>query len=298
MGTTISSSSENVEPNETITLTILYNGIFPATSHSIYINNVHYADIFQDVIIDLDNVTYPITFDTEGEYEIYVITSAIENVQSNTITITVSEEPTLLEAQELTIGQKTIQSLTINNKKVYSIVRSSDNAILYQLTELNTNLTINVPLSLVYSDAFNITGVLTDENNQVLASQTVKLKVGNTVVDIATTNSNGEYSFTQTPVSTGNHSFQVIFEGTSNYFACESSVVNRTIGKETTVININNITTQHEGDDVYINGVLLSDDGEPIANATIYFSKDNVSQGSVTTNANGTFTKTITGHHN
>lgn len=160
--------------------------------------------------------------------------------------------------------------------------------------EQNTRLTIDVPLNLVYSDAFLITGTLETSTYSRLNGKTVKLKVGNTVVDSTTTNINGEYSFTQTPVQTGNHSFQVIFEGTNIYAASQSSVINRVIGKETSVINLDIIPTAHINGSTIVAGTLKSDDAELIKNATMKMSTTSGNTLTTTTNNYGQFSFTLT----
>lgn len=153
----------------------------------------------------------------------------------------------------------------------------------------NTRVTIDAPLILIYSDEFLISGTLETSTYSRLNGKTVKLKVGNTIVATTTTNINGEYSFTHTPMSTGNHSFQVIFEGTNIYSASQSSVVNRTVDKETSVMNLNGISTQHYGDTVIFGGQLLDDDGQYISNASVKYYLNNSLVTALTTDAQGRF---------
>ena len=155
--------------------------------------------------------------------------------------------------------------------------------------EQNTRVTIDVPLILIYSDEFLISGTLETSTYSRLNGKTVKLKVGNTIVATTTTNINGEYSFTHTPVSTGNHSFQVIFEGTNIHTASQSSVVNRTVGKETSVINLDGISTQHYGDTVIFGGQLLDNDGQYISSASVKYYLNNSLVTTLTTDAQGRF---------
>ena len=158
----------------------------------------------------------------------------------------------------------------------------------------NTRVTIDVPLSLVYSDAFEISGTLETATYRRLAHKTLKLKVGNTIVDTTETDINGAYSFTTTPVSMGNHSFQVIFEGTNIYRASESSVVNRVIEKETSVINLDIIPTAHINGSTAVAGTLKSDDAELIKNATVKLDTPSGNTLSTTTNNYGQFSFTLT----
>ncbi|MBO5476285.1 MAG: hypothetical protein J6A15_00840 [Clostridia bacterium] len=158
----------------------------------------------------------------------------------------------------------------------------------------NTRITIDVPLNLIYSDEFLITGTLETSTYSRLNGKTVKLKVGDTVVDTTTTNVNGEYSFTHTPVSTGTHSFQVIFEETNVHAASESSIVTREVGKETSVMNLDAVSTQHYGDTLITGGQLLDNDGQYIADASVVYKLNGTTVSTLTTDSYGTFSVTRT----
>ena len=165
-------------------------------------------------------------------------------------------------------------SVVIGNKIVDSI-RTSDNGVIYERSE-HTRLSIDVPLNLTYSDAFNITGHLTTANGTGISGEQVVLKVGNTVVDSTTTTNNGEYSFTQTPVATGNHSFQVVYAGSNSYGSSESSVVTREIGKETLVLTATFDKSKYDvGDTVNITFDLTDDEGNHRPYATIRVNNTN-----------------------
>ena len=158
-------------------------------------------------------------------------------------------------------------SVIIGNKIVDSIT-TSDNGVIYQRSE-HTRLSIDVPLNLTYSDAFNITGHLTTANGTGISGEQVLLKVGNTVMDSTTTGNNGEYSFTQTPVSSGTHSFQVVYAGSNTYGDSESSTVTRDVNKETTVLTATPDKQKYDiGDTVVLTVGFTDDEGNNINNVT------------------------------
>ena len=160
--------------------------------------------------------------------------------------------------------------IIVSNKLVESI-ETNDGSLVYQ-RQMNTQLSIDVPLVLVYSDAFNISGVLSDSYNAGIVGATVYLKVGNTVVDSTTTTTGGGYSFTRTPVAVGNHSFQVVYNGDNLHNSSESSTVSRVVNKETTVLNVNspnNQSTVLVGETISIAGTLQEDDGVPMVGKTV-----------------------------
>lgn len=166
------------------------------------------------------------------------------------------------------------------------------NYILEAQSKTNTILTINTPLHLVYTDDFLITGVLTDNNGNLLPNQQIKLKVGSTVVETQTTDTNGTVEFTHTPVRMGNHTFQLVYDGDSNYESALSTIVSKDAEKETTVLNISiPAGSLNVYDDGYfqVSGSLLSDDGERISGKTITVSDGTNNIGSFTTDSNGAF---------
>ena len=165
-----------------------------------------------------------------------------------------------------------------------------------EIAASTTTLTIEVPLNLVYSDDFNITGTLTDGNDDAISGATVKLKVGNTVVDTDTTDSNGEVSFTQSPVSMGNHSFQLIFEGDSTHPAASSSVVTREIGKETSAITVSSPTASssyYSDGSISVSGTLKTDDNEALSSANVLVKLGSTTLTTLTTGNDGSFSGSV-----
>ena len=154
-------------------------------------------------------------------------------------------------------------SVVIGNKIVDSIT-TSDNGVIYERTE-HTRLSIDVPLNLTYSDAFSITGHLTTANGTGISGEEVVLKVDGSVMDSTTTTNNGAYSFTQTPVSTGNHNFQVVYAGSNSYGSSESSTVARDVDKETSVLTVSLDKVKYDiGDTVRVTATVTDDEGNPI----------------------------------
>ena len=161
---------------------------------------------------------------------------------------------------------------------------------------LMTSLTIDVPLSLVYSDAFNLTGELTDEDDNAISGAMVKLVIGNTVVDSKITNSSGVASFTQTPVHMGIHTFKLVYEGSDAYRNCQSSTVTRDINKETSVLNVTsplNNTDVYSDGSLSIAGTLLTDDAEVLAGESILVKQGDDTLTTLTTDSTGAFSGTV-----
>lgn len=170
--------------------------------------------------------------------------------------------------------------MATNNNTIFTIPLRKTNDYLsknYPLTHIVertpilTQLQINVPLNLVYSDDFNVTGVLTDANNNPIPNQHIQFKINNVTI-MGTTDTNGSVEFKSCPTSMNPLSFQLIYAGAGVYAASFSQVVHRTVNKETSVITVNhplNEDIYYTDETILVDGVLTDDDGEVIANKTI-----------------------------
>lgn len=160
--------------------------------------------------------------------------------------------------------------------------------------KIATNLSLNVP-QLVYSDEFNITGVLTNSQNIGISGASVKLKwqVNGTTYESSaeTTNNNGEVTFHRSaPTSIQTFKFWLTFDGDANYEASNSSEETRIVGKETSVLNVNAPASLIYGETLNMAGNLLDNDGSPIASATVVMYVDGSSTGiSILTQSDGSF---------
>lgn len=173
--------------------------------------------------------------------------------------------------------------------------------ILNVVTEkIDTILEIDIDsLNLVYDDDFNITGVLTDENDDAVSYASVKLLIGSTVVDTQTTDGNGEVTFTYCPVSTGTHTFKLVYEGDNTYDNCASSTVTRTVDKETAYIAVGgpSVVGMYSDGEYSVSGSLMDNDSppEPVKNKQVNVYESNNLITSFTTGSDGAFSGSISG---
>ena len=194
----------------------------------------------------------------------------------------------------LAVGQHSLHCEFAAAGNYHSAVSSNVTVTVKIVTELE----ISVPLNLVYSDAFLITGTLTDISDNPLSGKTVKLIVGSTVVDTGTTDNSGVVEFTRTPVHMGTHSFQLAYDGDGTYKESSSSVVTREIGKETSVLTVTSPTDNssiYTDESVSISGVLVSDDNEAITGKSIVVSENGTTLTTLTTDSNGAFSGSVSG---
>jgi len=194
----------------------------------------------------------------------------------------------------LVTGQHTLHCEYAGTGLYHDAVSGNVNIMIKKITSLD----ISVPLVLVYSDEFKITGTLKDSGARGVSGKTVKLLVGSTVVDSLTTNGNGVVEFTRSPVHMGTHSFQLVFDGTTEYVESSSSVVTREIGKETSVLLVSspvNDASIYVDESLSISGSLVTNDNEKISGATVVVSENGNTLKTLTTNSNGAFTGSLTG---
>ena len=212
-------------------------------------------------------------------------------------------------------GATTLDSATTNSNGIAFIVitlsggvhtikavcgTANSPEITITVNKLNTNLNINVP-ALVYSDVFNVPGVLKDNNDNPISGATVSLKwtVNNQeYTATADTNSSGEVTFArEAPTSITNYTFKLEYNGDSNYNASASSVVERTVGKETSILNISSPSSPVTvaGSSFNVVGVLTDNDGTPLKGKGVeaYFNYPTIAAQTTTSQSDGSFTLTI-----
>jgi len=200
----------------------------------------------------------------------------------------------LFSVAGLSTGEHSLHCEYAGTGLYHDAVSSNVNIMIKKITSLD----ISVPLVLVYSDEFKITGTLKDSGARGVAGKTVKLLVGSTVVDSLTTNNSGVVEFTRSPVHMGTHSFQLVFDGTAEYVESSSTVVTREIGKETSVLQVSSPVNDHSiyvDESLSITGSLVTNDNEKISGASVVVSENGSTLKTLTTNSNGAFTGSLTG---
>lgn len=194
-----------------------------------------------------------------------------------------------------------VKTLFLNNKEVKSIViDETDGGIIYEKTTtlIATNLIIEAP-ALVYSDAFDVTGLLTDDNNNPISGASVKLYRDNDILEATeTTDSNGEVIFHRNaPTSITSYDFQLKYDGDTYHNSSNSSIVTRVVNKETSILNLisplDESTYINDGSKIFVKGNLSDNDGTPLENKNIQIKKNNNLITTLTTNEEGDFIRGI-----
>ncbi|WP_455644880.1 beta strand repeat-containing protein [Methanosphaera sp.] len=138
----------------------------------------------------------------------------------------------------------------------------------------NTHLTVNEAMdSVSFGEIEVITGVLSDENNNVLADKTITIKTDKLDVNV-TTNNNGIYTYNYISNNVTTVIVTVLFEGDDAYnptqnetwFDVEPMPTTLTLDTEQTITITENIT---------LTGQLLDKNGNGISNQTITLNLNN-----------------------
>ena len=82
--------------------------------------------------------------------------------------------------------------------------------------EVGTNLTISAPSSAIEGEQFNVTGLLTRVDTGVgISGEDIHIRYNGTVLGIATTDANGNYSYTTQIGETGSFTITAEFQGST-----------------------------------------------------------------------------------
>ena len=177
------------------------------------------------------------------------------------------------------------------------------------LPRYSTNLTIEVP-TLIYSDTFDVTGILTDENNNPIPNASIKLYRDTSILEAtATTNNNGEVTFHRdAPTSITTYDFQLKYGGNQYFSGSNSSIVTRVVNKETSILNIENPLNESTytpsnslapplpdtTNKITIEGNLSDNDGTPLSNKIVLMKLEDTTLLTMTTNSKGNFNNLYT----
>ena len=243
-------------------------------------------------------------------------TLSIDSTGASGLSVKIYQDDTLLDTVTTGSGGAYSKSVTATTsgttkfKAVYegSSVNASAETDEYTCTASAnpTNLNITVP-ALVYSDEFDVTGVLTDDAStpNPISGASVKLKweVGGTQYEsnAETTDSSGNVTFHRSaPTSITTYKFWLVYAGDSTYGGSTSSEVSKTVGKETTVLTVSspsNNASFDSGDSVTVSGTLLTNDSEKLPSGTqVTIKEGNTTLGTANVStSDGSFSTTISG---
>ena len=140
--------------------------------------------------------------------------------------------------------------------------------------------------NIVYGNNLVLTGTISNG-----ANQTVKIYRGDSLLATVTSGTGGAFTKTLTGLNTGTYVFKAVYEGNSNYNNATSSNLTLVVNKASSSINLNvSSTAITYGESVTVSGTLSAGTGK-----TVKIYDGNTVIDTVTTGANGSFSKSVTG---
>ena len=167
------------------------------------------------------------------------------------------------------------------------------------ITVTVSKITSTISLSAVSStisvgDSPQLTGTLS-----VGSGESVKIYLGDVLVDTVTTGTNGAFSFTGSATSTsGSLTFKAVYDGDSTHSSVTSSNVVITVSGSTPVVTSVSLTTDksvlsaYDSESAVLSATVLDQNGDAMSGETVTFYNGSTSIGTATTNSSGIATKT------
>uniref|UniRef100_UPI000A889A53 hypothetical protein n=1 Tax=Methanobrevibacter arboriphilus TaxID=39441 RepID=UPI000A889A53 len=157
------------------------------------------------------------------------------------------------------------------------------NSTSFDVSKLDSNSSIVIPVDIKVNETVLISGVLTDENNNTISGANLEVIIDGETFNV-TTDSVGVWSLNYTPEHSGVFNLSLIYQGDSRYDGfVENKAFN--VSKLATTSSINIPSNVKVGKPFTVSGVLTSD-GKPLANTIISVIVDGKTY-KVTTNSLG-----------
>lgn len=161
-----------------------------------------------------------------------------------------------------------------------------------------SKITSTISLSAVSStisvgDSPQLTGTLS-----VGSGESVKIYLGDVLVDTVTTGTNGAFSFTGSATSTsGSLTFKAVYDGDSTHSSVTSSNVVITVSDVTPVVSTvslssdKSVLSAYDSESAVLSATVLDGSSNPMSGETVTFYNGSTSMGTATTNSSGIATK-------
>ncbi|WP_169805343.1 beta strand repeat-containing protein [Methanobrevibacter cuticularis] len=142
------------------------------------------------------------------------------------------------------------------------------NSTTFNVTKLAVNSTINIPSNVKVGKTITIDGILVDENGNPVANALINVTIDGVLFENVTVNPDGSWSLNYTTNVTGILDIVVSFAGNENYTAFSNSTTfNVTKLGVNSTINVPG--TINVGKTITIDGVLVDENGNVVANAVV-----------------------------
>ncbi len=172
---------------------------------------------------------------------------------------------------------------------------SNSNLTSLTVGKASSSLTLS-GTSVAFGQSLTVSGKMTSSTGASVLNSPIQLKVDGAVSANTTASADGSYSFVLNNLAAGSHSFQAVFEGSSNFQAASSSPASIAISKADTGLTLTASATQiNAGQSVSLTGKLTPNPVVSVLNSNIQFKVDGVivSNNSTSSLADGSYTFTL-----
>ena len=275
------------DENGAFTVTINPQTFGPATITAVYAGNVtedkEYDADETSNDVSIDEVEYTITFDedqTEWDFNSTAtitgkVTSNLPELDVNEMNVTVeNEEPFKVTLNEDGTFSFEVPEEYAGDYDVTAQVNDAIETITLHFDQAESGITAEADKDHTFvNDQVTISGTLTNiDSNVPINGAKIIITINGTPINAEiVTDDDGKFSYTYQPVSTGNLSIVVSFEGDDNYPGCsidEPIMVEVTEGIETE-LTVDPITGAKVGEPTTISGKLTDTEGNPIAGENV-----------------------------
>ncbi|GLI12200.1 hypothetical protein MARBORIA2_12900 [Methanobrevibacter arboriphilus] len=279
--------SFNYTTNKTgnITVTVNYSG------------NNNYAAFTNSTTFEVLKNSTNSTIDVSGDFKVD------ENITISGILVDVNSDPIDNAQMTIIIGNESF-NVTTNSSGVWSLVYAPihggefftcvnwagndnytgfNNSTSFNVSKLDSNSSIVIPVDIKVNETVLISGVLSDENNNTISGAILEVIVGGESFNV-TTDSVGVWGLNYTSEHSGVFNLSLFYQGDSRYVGfVENKAFN--VSKLATTSSINIPSNVKVGKSITVSGVLTSG-GKPLANTIISVIVDGKTY-KVTTNSLG-----------
>lgn len=109
-----------------------------------------------------------------------------------------------------------------SNGKTYCRCESEN--LSRKVRRIPTSISLTMPSAIYYNDNYAVTGFLLDENNNGIASKTLKVFLDDTQIQTVTTASNGKYTLNLHAEIVGSHTIKIVYDELCRYLESEETV--------------------------------------------------------------------------
>ncbi|MEE0489236.1 carboxypeptidase regulatory-like domain-containing protein, partial [Methanosphaera stadtmanae] len=196
------------------------------------------------------------------------IDGTISNMEGITTIITGNDGTAEFYITDLPVSEYTLTATYAGTDTKYN---GNTTDIIFEINKLGTILSINPELENIdVNTQKTINGTLTDVNGNVLNGVNITMSITGMEEFNLTTDNNGKYSYTWTPTTVGTYTVKVIYDGSKIYEdAYNDTFFDVEPLSSTITVNVKNSDELRVDSPLNINGTLMDNNNNPIADATL-----------------------------